>query len=170
VKITKDYTLAAADALATLTTAPAAPFHFVFVSGEGVTHTPGRFTPIFSRVKGETELALSARQAASSSSSSSAPLRVTTVRPAMVDGGHHAAIQPFLPIRPLWWRAAERALRPVVDSGLFKASHSPTQELGEFLMGTAMGRFDGRLSGPGVIDAGGMPVVENVAFRRLMGL
>ena len=34
------------------------PFTFVYVSGEGATQKPGMLTPIFGRIKGETETAL----------------------------------------------------------------------------------------------------------------
>ena len=63
VKITKDYALRAAEAFRALGT-PERPFNFVYVSGEGSTLTPGRFTPIFGRVKGETEKALAEMRSA----------------------------------------------------------------------------------------------------------
>jgi hypothetical protein len=52
-----------------------------------------------------------------------------------------------------------------------KSLWSPTEPLGQFLTGMAMGRFDGKLAGDGIETLpGGMAVVENTAFRRLMGL
>ena len=92
VKITKDYTLEAAKAFANILE-NTEPFRFVFVSGEGATHTPGRFSPIFARVKGETELALAEM------SKTTPTLRTDTVRPAIVDSVAHEAIQPFEHVR-----------------------------------------------------------------------
>jgi hypothetical protein len=164
VKITKDYALEAAKAFADIPgISDSQPFRFIFVSGEGVTHTPGRFTPIFSRVKGETELALAEML------KMTPKLRADSVRPAMVDAFAHDAIKPFLPERSWAFRASQTTLGPVVRA-LFQAHVSPTKELGEFLTGMAMGKFDSQLSGKGIINVGESTVVENVAFKRLTGL
>ncbi|KAL8975918.1 MAG: hypothetical protein Q9205_007979, partial [Flavoplaca limonia] len=73
--ITYDYALAAAKAFASLNPL----FNFVYLSGDGVTRTPGRFTPLFARVKGEAETSLLAMR-------SDAPgLRIWNVRPAFID-------------------------------------------------------------------------------------
>lgn len=58
VHITKTMTLEAARALEQLTSDESDNFRFIFVSGEGATSDPGRFTALFGRVKGETDAAL----------------------------------------------------------------------------------------------------------------
>jgi len=131
-----------------------------------VTHSPGRFTPIFSRVKGETELALAELR------QTNPKLWTDSVRPGMVDPIHHEAIKPFIPggqDRPFAYRVGEQVLAPVVRA-ISKGRVSPTQPLGEFLTGMAMGKYDGKLSGNGFIKVGESVVVENVGFRKLMRL
>ncbi|KAH7024225.1 hypothetical protein EDB80DRAFT_886622 [Ilyonectria destructans] len=146
VKITKDYAVEAARAFAGLSAsgAEAEPFRFVYVSGNGATHTPGRFSPIFARVKGETEQALADFAAAAAPS-----LRVYSPRPAFIDAAHHKSIQPVLT----------------------KGLHTPTPMLGDFLTQMAMGKLDGRLEGtPAASKLGSSWIVENSGIRNLMGL
>ncbi|KAJ5468742.1 hypothetical protein N7475_006494 [Penicillium sp. IBT 31633x] len=90
VKITKDYTLAAANAFSTIKPSNH-PFRFIHVSGEGATQNPGRFSPIFARVKGETEVLLG------SLSEQNSTFRADSVRPAFVDSATHDAIKPYIP-------------------------------------------------------------------------
>ncbi|CRK32151.1 hypothetical protein BN1723_003826 [Verticillium longisporum] len=164
VKITKDYTLAAAEAFAPLASADE-PFRFIYVSGEGATHSPSRFTPIFGRVKGETEMLLSEMRAARPG------FLTESVRPAGVDAGQHAAIKPYIPNPGLVYNAMWVLFAPVLL--VAKSLHSPTEPLGQFLTGMAMGKYDGPLAagGPGVQTlSGGSRVVSNVGFRRLFGL
>ncbi|KAK7403790.1 hypothetical protein QQX98_010432 [Neonectria punicea] len=164
VKITKDYALTAAKAFATLSGSDAEPFRFVYVSGYGATQTPGRFSPIFARVKGETEQALADLSAATPA------LRVYSPRPAFVDGAGHAAVQPYLPDPGLWIRAAAAAWGPPIRV-LWKGMHSPTPMLGDFLAQMAMGKMEGRLEGtPGASKLGSSWLVENNAIRKLMGM
>lgn len=177
VKITKTFALAAAEAFqklpqtATSTAAPGAdkqdkpPFNFVFVSGAGTTHAPTRFSPIFARVKGETELLLAAMRARNPS------LHATSVRPGFVDFAAHDAIKPYIPAQGLAQGAAAAVLGPVIR-GLVKSQWSPTGPLGVFLTEMAMGRWEGRMTGEGFekVGDGGFVVVENVAIRRVMGL
>ena len=60
-------------------------------------------------------------------------------------------------------------------AGMVRAGWSsvwnPTEPLGRFLTGVARGEFEGRLKGKDVevLDSG-MPVLESLAVRRLMGL
>jgi hypothetical protein len=164
VKITKDYALEAAKAFADLP-GSSEPFRFIYVSGEGATHDPGRFSPIFARVKGETELALAELR------KSNAKLWTDTVRPGMVDPIDHEAIKPFIPNseRPLAYRLGEQVLAPVMRT-MLKSHVSPTEPLGRFMTDMAMGKYDGKLSGNGVIRVGDSSIVENVGFRRLFGL
>ena len=53
--------------------------------------------------------------------------------------------------------------------------HTPTEPLGNFLVGMAMGKYDEQLidgteSKEGIWRMKGMPVVENWGFRKLVGL
>lgn len=54
INITKDFPLVAAQAFSKTSSS----FNFVYVSAEGASTDPGSFTPLFSRVKGEAEVAL----------------------------------------------------------------------------------------------------------------
>ncbi|KAJ6443202.1 nucleoside-diphosphate-sugar epimerase [Purpureocillium lavendulum] len=179
VKITKDYTLAAARSFASLRSSDAAaggdggpkqqqqqspkPFRFIYVSGEGATQSPGRFSAIFARVKGETEQALAdlTRELPS--------LQADSVRPAFVDAARHDAIRPYIPDPGMLYRAAMVPLGPLIRSG-FKGMHSPTEQLGAFLTQLAAGRLDDKLEGQGAFKLGPSWVVENVGLRRIMGL
>jgi len=162
VKITKDFALAAAEAFQRLP-AGGEPFDFVYVSGEGATQQPGRLTPLFGRVKGETEVALAEMRKAN-------PLfRASAVRPAFVDAAAHDAVRPYLPAQPASTRVANLVLGPAIRVAA-RGSWSPTEPLGRFLAEMATGRWEGRLQGPGVERLGESPVLGNAAFRRLYGL
>lgn len=164
-KITRDYTLAAADAFQKIPRDDAAnePFRFIFVSGEGATHYPGSFTPQYGRVKGETEILLSDMRKQN-------PLfHVNSVRPCVVDASAHEAIKPYIPQRAPLLAVGDAVLGPVIRSALKRYS-SPTEPLGEFIAGMAMGKFDRNLDGPGVEKLDAFNVIGNIAFRKLMGL
>lgn len=163
VRITRDYTLAAARSFAALSPPGARPFRFVYVSGEGATQTPGRFAAIFARTKGETERALADLAAELPT------LRADSVRPAFVDASAHAAIGPYVPDPGALYRMGNVAIGPVIRAG-FKGMHSPTEALGSFLTQMAMGSLDGKLEGQGAFKLGPSWVVENVGLRRIMGL
>ncbi|RFU74342.1 nucleoside-diphosphate-sugar epimerase [Trichoderma arundinaceum] len=163
VKITKDYTLAAAKSFATLSTSPSEPFRFIYVSGEGATQKPGRFSAIFARVKGETERDLGDMTAAMPTS-----LQADSVRPAFVDARQHKDILPYIPDPGALYKIGVAALSPLVS--VMKGMHSPTEQLGDFLTRMAMGKVDSQLEGPGAFKLGGSWVIENVGFRRIMGL
>ena len=159
VAITKDYTLAAADAFSNL--GGKQPFRFIYVSGEGATQTPGRFSAIFARVKGQTESALA--------DLTSDRLQADSVRPAFVDAAAHTAIKPYIPDPGVLYRSGMVFLGPVIRTG-FKSMHSPTEALGTFLTKMAMGSVDDKLEGNGVFKIGKSRVVENVGIRRIMDL
>ncbi|KAM0271886.1 hypothetical protein ACHAQH_008949 [Verticillium albo-atrum] len=164
VKITKDYTLAAAEAFAPLASAED-PFRFVYVSGEGATQSPGRFTPIFGRVKGETETLLTEMRATHPG------FLTESVRPAGVDPGQHEAIKPYIPTPGMVQSAMMTLLKPVML--VARSFHSPTEPLGKFLTGMAMGKYEDQLvaGGQGVHSLnGGLRIVANVGFRRIFGL
>ncbi|OTB03888.1 hypothetical protein M426DRAFT_59612 [Hypoxylon sp. CI-4A] len=162
VKITKDYTLAAAEAFQTLGSEQQ-PFNFVYVSGEGATTEPGRFSAIFARTKGETEVALANMRKANPSFHSS------SVRPAGVDATSHDAVKPYLPTQPLAIRAMGKVLMPVIRYGV-PSFHSPTQDLGRFLTEMAMGRYKDQFQAKDIQMVGAFPILANTAFRRLSGL
>ncbi|CAI7581811.1 unnamed protein product [Penicillium bialowiezense] len=165
VKITKDFTMAAANAFSTIKPSNP-PFRFIHVSGEGATQEPGRFAPIFARVKGETESLLGKL------SEENPNFRVDSVRPAFVDPASHNAIKPYLPSGG-WVEAVTKVGIALLAPGVrcfYKSMHSPTQHLGPFLTDMAMGRHETKLQGPGVFKLGGGFVVENVGMRRVLGL
>ncbi|KAK3903390.1 hypothetical protein C8A05DRAFT_32889 [Staphylotrichum tortipilum] len=167
VTITKTYPLAAAKAFQSLpqNSKTEEPFHFVYVSGEGATFTPGRLTPFFGKVKGEAELSLGEIQA-----SNPASFRATSVRPAFVDWTGHEEIKPFLPDFGLIKNVAGSVMSPIVRFAA-GSSWSPTKPLGKFLTGMAMGMWDGALDGEGVERLpSGLAVVRNTGIRRVMGL
>ncbi|CAI7609444.1 unnamed protein product [Penicillium glandicola] len=162
VKITKDYTMAAANAFSTIKPSDH-PFRFIHVSGEGATQTPGRFSPIFAEVKGKTETLLGTL------SELKPTFRVDTVRPAFVDPATHDAIKPYIPLPNMFSKLGVALLGPGIRH-IMKSMHSPTEHLGSFLTEMAMGRYEAKLAGPGVFKLGGGYVVENAGMRRILGL
>lgn len=163
-KITKDYVLAAANAFSTLKPSNP-PFRFIHVSGEGATQEPGKFSPIFARVKGEIESLLGEISAQHPDT-----FRADSVRPAFVDPAVHDAIKPYIPSNNgLMYKAGMALLGPGIRY-LYQSMHSPTNRLGPFLTDMAMGKMDGKLQGPGVFKLGGGWVVENKGMRRMLGL
>jgi hypothetical protein len=163
IHITKTMTLEAAKVFEQLKSDEPDNFRFVFVSGEGATPEPGRFTPIFGRVKGETEIALMEMEA------KNPKFQAMIVRPAYVDPKDHQVIHPWIPQLSLARRWGDSVLGPLAR-GLWKGMHSPTGPLGEFLAGLPVGAFDGKLKGEGVEMHGSSVLVNNVGFRRIMGL
>ncbi|KAI1487647.1 nucleoside-diphosphate-sugar epimerase [Biscogniauxia mediterranea] len=162
VKITKDYALEASKAFQTLP-GEKEPFNFVYVSGAGATTEPGRFSPIFARVKGETELALAAMRKAN-------PLfHASSVRPAMIDADAHDAIKPYIPTQPFAIRAAGAFLKTPIRLA-YKSVWSPTDDLGRFLTEMAMGKHPIASPESDIQMVGEFPILENSAFRRMAGL
>lgn len=164
VKITRDYTLEAAKSFATLSTPHAEPFRFVYVSGEGATQTPGRFSLIFARIKGETEQAL-----ADLTAQMPTKLQADSARPAFVDASQHTAIKSYIPDPGMLYRSMGVALGMPVRL-LYRSAHSPTEALGAFLVDMATGRLDNKMEGAGAFRLGHSWIVENVGIRRIMGL
>ncbi|KAB5576211.1 nucleoside-diphosphate-sugar epimerase [Coniochaeta sp. 2T2.1] len=165
IKITKDYTIAAAEAFQTLPLDPSLkdqPFHFVFVSGAGTTHQPGMFTSLFARVKGETELLLADMRKANPR------FHADSVRPGFVDSKQHTAIQPYLH-QGLLMGATVSLLGPPIRLAM-KGQWSPTEPLGKFLAECAMGKWQAQFQGPGFDRIGEFTVVHNSGFRKLAGL
>ncbi|KAI4201497.1 MAG: hypothetical protein LQ348_001634 [Seirophora lacunosa] len=161
--ITYDYALAAARAFAPLSPA----FNFVYVSGDGVNRKPGRFTPLFARVKGEAETSLLALR------SEHPGLRIWNVRPAAIDETQN-------PLKegpsPLVKRLADRAL-PAVRA-LWPSVVTPTGPLAEVLVRCAeetATKEDVRaqMEGKGLVIEQGAALgvlLENMGIRRLAGL
>jgi len=152
VKITHDYPIEAAKAFATLSDR----FNFVYVSGEGATTKPSRFTPLFGRVKGQTEAELVDLMRTYPS------LRVYNLRPGGVDPGNVKDPRP----RPLMIKVSRVVLMPMLKA-LYPSAISPTKELSKVLVDLACGNGL-PLEGKG-IEAGGR-TITNVGFRRLAGL
>ncbi|KAG8671325.1 hypothetical protein FPOAC2_04660 [Fusarium poae] len=159
VTITRDFPLAAAEALSTLSPAEE-PFRFIYVSGYGATTSPGPFTSLFGRVKGEAERKLSELR--------TSKFHVETVRPCHVDASNHGAIKPHIPNPGMVYNALDLVLGPIIRT-MFHSMHSPTERLGPFLTGIAMGRYDKKLEagGNGILNLNGSRILENVAFQRL---
>ncbi|KAF6232479.1 hypothetical protein HO173_009359 [Letharia columbiana] len=158
-EIVVSYPLAAAKAFASLSES----FNFVYVSGEGATTTPGRFTPFFGRVKGRIEAQLQAL----STEPAYASLKVYSLRPAGVDPKFHEEIHGWIPkLKP----AGKAVGYPIVFTILRTVNPgfiSPTRELGKVLVDLAMN--DGKpLSGAGVLADG--RTISNLGMRRLAGL
>ncbi|KAI1255578.1 hypothetical protein MGN70_002693 [Eutypa lata] len=162
IKITKDYALAASKAFQELAS-DGEPFNFVYVSGLGATLEPGRFTQIFARVKGETELALAELR------KSSPLLHALSARPAVIDPLDHDTIKPYIPIAPWTIGVARNILGPIVKRGLPKL-YSPTEELGRVLTELAMGKHTDRFTATDIGKVGEFPILENTALRRLATL
>ncbi|KAK1981491.1 nucleoside-diphosphate-sugar epimerase [Colletotrichum cereale] len=153
VKITKDYALAAAKAFADLPPGDE-PFRFVYVSGEGATQEPGRFSAIFARVKGETETLLSEMRASN-----------PRLEPAPAD-------RPYVPNPGVLYNLMGAVLGPITRTAA-PSFVSPTEALGKFMAEMAMGEVDAGLAagGKGIVTLnGGLRIVSNYGFRRLAGL
>jgi hypothetical protein len=112
-------------------------------------------TPIYGRVKGETEQALFDLHKANPN------LRVYNVRPAIVDWRDDPAIHPFIPHLPMY----RRALMPIFSP--LKSMMIPTHALGKVLTELAISKGS-PLEGKDVQMEGRL--VPNVALRRLAGL
>ncbi|KAI1109106.1 putative nucleoside-diphosphate-sugar epimerase [Nemania sp. NC0429] len=162
VKITKDYALAATEAFGALAHENE-PFNFVYVSGGGATTKPGRFSPLYARVKGETEIALAALR------KQNPLMHISSARPGAVDSSAHEAIKKYTPGPPVWYRAAIPVLMTPIRVGL-PGMHSPTLELGRFLTEMAMGKHVVTSPARDIEMIGEFPILENSAIRRLVGM
>ncbi|OAP62481.1 hypothetical protein AYL99_04686 [Fonsecaea erecta] len=179
VKITKDYTLEAAKAFSSLREswpAAASPddkpethkFKFIYVSGEGATLHPRMWTPLFGRVKGETEQSL---LQLSKTPPYSTLLSVYSIRPAGVDGYNQPWIWDHIlrEKRTAFQRFLLKTLVAPIRWGVFgEATHSPTDELGRVLVEMAVGEQQGPFEvGPGVDREGEGRTLGNKRLRML---
>jgi len=153
-EITHNYPLAAARAFSTLH--PSTPFTFVYVSGEGATQTPGMFTPIFGRVKGQTETSLF------EFGKENPMFKVYNMRAGAVDWLKQPEIHPFLPKLPFYRSALIPGLNVV-----YKSLMLPTGPMGKVFTELAMSKGE-PLEGEGIGMEGRL--VSNVAIRRMGGL
>ncbi|KIX93327.1 uncharacterized protein Z520_10970 [Fonsecaea multimorphosa CBS 102226] len=175
VKITKDYALEAAKAFSSLREESASPsgsdgnkFKFIYISGEGATLHPRPWTPLFGRVKGETEHSL---LQLSKTPLYSNLLSVYSVRPAAVDGSN----QPWLwdhilrEKRSAFQRFYLKTLVGPIRWGVFgNAVHSPTEELGRVLVEMAVSEQSSPFPiGDGVDKEGEGRTLGNKRLRML---
>ncbi|KAK7955958.1 nucleoside-diphosphate-sugar epimerase [Apiospora aurea] len=172
INITKTFALEAAKAFQGLAPSDSKePFNFVYVSGAGATTEPGRFSSLFARVKGETELALAAMRN-NNNRNPHQGFHALSMRPAGVDGSAHEAIRPYLPTPPLPLRLMAPVLLPAMRN-LTPRFHSPTEPMGRFLTELAMGLHAEQVrgaEGKGVQMVGELPIVENAVFRKIAKL
>ena len=168
--ITYDYALVAAKASAEhLATkgedGKTKPFNFVYVSGEGATTSPGRLTPRFGKVKGETEAAL---LALGKDQAYTDKLRVYSARPAGADPKGHKEVEEALKLRHEgFYKKIEVPARAVLRQVAPGWVMSPTFHLGEALVMLASG--DGEpLDGTGIEGEG--RTVRNIGLRRMAGI
>ncbi|KIW72628.1 hypothetical protein PV04_00810 [Phialophora macrospora] len=153
VSITRDYAVEAAKAFATLrdaagvsnsnASADASKFKFIFVSGEGATLHPGPWTPLYGRVKGETERTL---LELSKTAKYSPLLSVYSARPSAVDGANQPWIwdQVLNTKRTALTRCYLKTLMgPIRWGWAGEAIHSPTEKLGKVLVEMAVSEQTG---------------------------
>lgn len=120
------------------------------------------FTPIFGRVKGETEAALLAMHKKKPS------FKPYSLRPAIVDAKDQPEIHSQVYSRsvPFSIKATRAVLGPVIRVAV-PSMVSPTRELGKVLTELAMSNGEA-LQGTGITGDG--RTGNNKAFRRLAGL
>lgn len=174
VTITRDYTLAAAKAFGSNPARYAVdddnggvqtrnPFKFIFISGEGATTTPNLFTPLYGRVKGETEAALLALNA----SAECPHLRVFSARPGAVDSSADpAVVEATRGKRQAGLKRLEPYVLPVMRR-LGPGLVTPTRELGKVLTDLAVGGGERVGEGRGVSGEG--RTLANVKLREIGG-
>ncbi|KAL9059127.1 MAG: hypothetical protein Q9162_001345 [Coniocarpon cinnabarinum] len=140
------------------------PLNFVYVSGEGATANPGKFTPRFARVKGIAEKELLNLGTGEASIPS---LSVYIARAGGVDRANHDEITPYTAAREGLQKKLERPLRFALRY-TYKNIMSPTPELGDALVQLAMRDGEPMPEGPGVEGEG--RIIRNVGLRQMAGL
>lgn len=151
VKITHDYPLAAAKALAGK---GEGRVNFVYISGEGVNWT-GK-GQLYSRIKGQAE------QSLISLSQQHPNLNTYCLRPGVIGAKHNLAQR-----KANWTDVSLKIMAPVTEL-LWKSMAISTETLAKACLGLVVG--DGRpVEGKGVCVEGEGRVLGNVALRRLGG-
>lgn len=135
---------------------PNSPFTFVYVSGEGATQTPGMFTTLYGRVKGETETSLFEFRKQNPN------FRAISVRPGAIDWTKHPEILPFIPTQPAWKTTMIRPLNFV-----YKSLMTPIKPMSKVFTELAMSNGE-PLKGSDVKMEG--TLLTNIGIRRLAGL
>jgi hypothetical protein len=135
---------------------PDSPFTFVYVSGEGATHTPGIWTSLYVRVKGQTEIALF------DMAKKNSMFKVFNIRLGGVDWKDHPEIHPFIPKQPMWKSAMIGPMNIAYRSIMI-----PTRPMGRIMTELAMSKGE-LLQGNGIEMEG--TLVTNAAIRRMAGL
>ena len=168
-KITFDFPVVAAKAFAKMADAEAeegseSHFNFVYVSGEGVTQTPGMLTPRFAAVKGRAEASLLAL----SREKEYSRLRVYSARPGVVDPTGHKEIQEVANEKQQGIiKLFAKVLQPTVRIA-YKDMSSPTRELGDAMVKLAAGDGKELPQGPGISGEG--RTLGSAALRKLVGI
>jgi hypothetical protein len=173
-EVTNAYPIAAAKAFAT--GLDAKQVNFVYVSGEGANPNPGFMTPLFGRVKGQTEIELIKLM---QTEPFSKVLKCLSARPGGVDAGgdpdqkvvHEVTRQKDggtggATRNSLGMMLLEKSLLPFLRAGVYKGMHSPTAELGRVLVELATG--DGEAVDVKGAESDGR-ILPNIALRRLGG-
>ena len=114
------------------------------------------FTPIFGRVKGQTETALLNFRKENPN------FKAISVRPGGVDWTAHPGIYPFIPQLPGWKKAMMSPMNLV-----YKSMMTPTQPMGKVFTELAMSKGE-PLEGTGVGLEG--TLLTNIGIRRMSGL
>lgn len=173
-EITNAYTIAAAKAFST--GLDAKQVNFVYVSGEGANPTPGFMTPLFGRVKGQTEMDLIKLM---QTEPFSKVLKCLSARPGGVDAGadpDQKVVREVTQLadggtggatrNSLGMKLGDKLLLPVLRAGVYKGMHSPTSELGKVLVELATGDGEGVQVKGSEYDG---RVLPNIALRRISG-
>jgi nucleoside-diphosphate-sugar epimerase len=122
-QVTRDFTVEAAKAFAKMGS-EAEPFRFVYITGEGATQTPGMFTTLYGKVKGETEAMLT------EVAKDQPGIMVLAARVGGVDGTGHAEVKKYGPQRIFMHRAFEATMMGPMKL-FYSKMHTPTAKLGD---------------------------------------
>ncbi|KAK4221662.1 hypothetical protein QBC38DRAFT_121259 [Podospora fimiseda] len=166
IAITKEYPLKFAQAVTS--TSLSRPLNFIYVSGMGVTHNPGRFTAIFAKVKGEAEIGLDEIRA------KNPDFKTESIRPAFVDWLDQPEIKPYLGKSiGLVKTGLGNVMQPFIKYGAKTSMWSPTEMLGWYSVGLAMGKWEDELKKADKKDVevlpGGTRIIENPWMWKIMG-
>ena len=157
INITKDFPLVAAQAFSKVSSS----LNFVYVSAEGASTNPGIFAPLFSRVKGEVEMALLEM-------SKALGFNAYSVRLGFIDHtGNSEAFEHARKSRNAFWlKVIDNILTPTVAT-FWQNMLTPINDTAQVVTDLALG--DGRpLLGGGIIGHG--RTLRNFGVRRMARL